>query len=402
MRDGGRFGFLVPSGLYTDKGSTALRTLLLGKCRWEWLFGFENREGIFDIHRSFKFCPVIATKGGETRAIRAAFMHRTLEDWEEAERYVLGLSAEQVEQFSPRSKAILEIRSPRDLEVLEKLYSGSVLLGDKGPDGWGIRYATEFHMTNDSKLFPPRPKWEDKGYRPDEYSHWLKGGWRPYDGPRSILERPHGLILSRDGAAAIHIDDVEDVALPLYEGRMIGQFDFSEKGWVSGKGRTAEWREIPFDGKRIEPQYCMGLEVMRTATDRDESAKSRPGLKLGFMDVSSATNARTMISSMVFDVPCGNKVPVLAIGNASPLESVGLVGLLNSFAYDFGMRCRLGGLTLNFFIVAETSVPYLGAISSLRQFGEYALSVAAPTTMFAPLWLRAKGSNPKAGASAGQ
>ena len=37
--------------------------------------------------------------------------------------------------------------------------------------------------------------------------------------------------------------------LPLYEGRMIGQFDFSQKGWVSGKGRTAVWREIPWGGE---------------------------------------------------------------------------------------------------------------------------------------------------------
>ena len=49
------------------------------------------------------------------------------------------------------------------------------------PDGWGITYATEFHMTNDSKLFPPRPEWEAQGYRPDEYSRWLKGNWRPIE-----------------------------------------------------------------------------------------------------------------------------------------------------------------------------------------------------------------------------
>ena len=34
-------------------------------------------------------------------------------------------------------------------------------------------------MTNDSHLFPPRPQWEAKGYRPDEYSRWLLGDWRP-------------------------------------------------------------------------------------------------------------------------------------------------------------------------------------------------------------------------------
>jgi len=44
-----------------------------------------------------------------------------------------------------------------------------------------VKYSTEFHMTNDSKLFPPRPWWEERGYRPDEYSRWLKGDWRPIE-----------------------------------------------------------------------------------------------------------------------------------------------------------------------------------------------------------------------------
>ena len=107
-------------------------------------------------------------------------MRRKLEDWENAESLVTPYTRAQVERFSPRSKSILEIQSARDLEILEKIYSNSVLLGDDGPNGWGIKYAQgEFNMTSDSKLFPPRPKWEEQGYRPDEYSRWLKGDWRP-------------------------------------------------------------------------------------------------------------------------------------------------------------------------------------------------------------------------------
>ena len=62
----------------------------------------------------------------------------------------------------------------------------------------------------------------------------------PYDRlpiPRAKI--PEGVVLSREGDAWIREEDMEDVALPLYEGRMIGQFDFSQKGWVRGKGRTA-------------------------------------------------------------------------------------------------------------------------------------------------------------------
>ena len=256
-------------------------------------------------------------------------MRRSLEDWERAGDIVTPYTRAQVEQFSPKSRAILEIQSRRDLEILEKIYANSVLLGDGGPNGWGIKYATEFHMTNDSKLFPPRPKWEAKGYRPDEYSRWLKGDWRPIEelwaelgvdpdrpepaeieledwlfdttaGPeqreaeaqfvhgqllkpgdvartdwavrcaqppydRLPVRRvaiPPGIILSRNGTEWIaEGEGIENVALPLYEGRMIGQFDFSEKGWVSGKGRGAVWRKIPWERKQIEPQYLMGVDV---------------------------------------------------------------------------------------------------------------------------------------------
>ena len=108
MRSGGKLGLIVPSGVYTDKGSTDLRTLFLERNQWEWLFGFENRDGIFNIHRSFKFCPVIVIKGGKTENIKATFMQRSLSTWENPDRYVLNYPAARVAQFSPNSKAILE------------------------------------------------------------------------------------------------------------------------------------------------------------------------------------------------------------------------------------------------------------------------------------------------------
>ena len=129
---------------------------------------------------------------------------------------------ETVRANSPRTLSLVELRTPRDLEIFEKIYANSIRIGDQAP-GWEITYATEFHMTNDSKHFPPLEKWESQGYRPDPFGRWI--------GP--------------DG----------DVALPFFEGRMIGQFDCSQKGWVSGKGRTAIWREILFDDKRFEPQF---------------------------------------------------------------------------------------------------------------------------------------------------
>lgn len=382
MRPQGRMGMIVPSGIYTDKGTTDLRELFLDHCEWQWLFGFENREKVFEIDSRFKFCPLIVQKGGTTHAIRAAFMHRNVDDWAFAERHVLAYPRERVLEFSPFTKAIVEIRNEKELRVLQKIYGNGVLLGDLSERGWGVEYAREFDMTNDSKLFPPRPKWEEQGYRPDEYGHWLKGPWEPYAGPTDILDRDAGLVLSRDGSAAIPVDQIEGVGLPLYEGRMVSQFDFSEKAWVSGKGRKAVWEDISFENKVLRPQYLMAQEDYRNA-GTDES-KVMAGLKVGFLAIGSATNSRSMFSGLVADFPAGNSVAVLQC--ATTEKSVSLMAALNSFAYDFTLRNRLGGLNLNYFVVAETPTPALNA-EGLRRVSEIGMRLGLPNKAFANHWL---------------
>ena len=147
-------------------------------------------------------------------------------------------------------------------------------------------------MTNDSKLFPPRPKWEEWGYRPDEYSRWIAGPCRrpveslwaelgvkplpegerqvaqpPYDRlpcPRADL--PEGILLSREASHYLHERDIPTVtftdasgkpllikkgtgrnakkekvlgpaiALPLYQGVMVGAFDPSKASWLVRNG----------------------------------------------------------------------------------------------------------------------------------------------------------------------
>lgn len=377
LRVGGLLGYIVPSGLYTDRGSTNLRRLFLDHCQWRWLFGFENRDGIFpDIDGRFKFCPVIVAKGGETQFIQATFMRRDVDDWEQAEQHVLAYPRARVEQFSPKSRAILEIRSARDLEVLQRMYANGVLLGDDGPDGWGIRYACEFHMTNDSKLFPPRPKWEEQGFAPDEYGHWLKGGWQEWTGPKSVLERD--LILSRDGYRAIRIEDIEDVALPLYEGRMVGQFDFSQKGWVSGKGRSAVWREIPWSNKVIEPQFLLGLKHYLA------SSETSLATKVSHMRVGSATNERSSVAVINPGFPGGDTAAVFW---CETVQSNLLLALnLNSLAFDALMRFRLGGLHLDYHVYEQNALFRLPPAALVARLVTFVARVDFASQAFAERW----------------
>ncbi|MCL4079459.1 BREX-1 system adenine-specific DNA-methyltransferase PglX [Coriobacteriia bacterium Es71-Z0120] len=405
LRRGGRLGFIVPSGLYSDHGTGALRELFLDRCRWEWLFGFENKEGIFDIHRSFKFNPVIIEKGGRTAAIRTAFMRRALEDWERAEEFAVPYTREQVERFSPKSRAILEIQSARDLEILEKIYANSVLLGDDGPDGWGVTYAREFDMTNDSKLFPPRPVWEAKGYRPDEYSRWLLGRWRPIEelwaelgvdparvvpaeveleewlfdttaGPerREAEERfvhghllkpgdvartpwrlrcaqppydalpipraeiPAGIVLSREGDAWVREDEVEDVALPLYQGKMI-YID----NWALSEGSF----DVP-QSDLADAEYLIGAV--------DWGVPPLRNTRLAFRDIARATDKRTLISTVIPGLPCGNKVPLLTEDDSRDDARLVMQAVLGTYWADWAARQRVAAAHINWHVASSFAV----------------------------------------------
>ena len=453
LRKGGRMGLIVPSGIYSDHGTLGLRTLFLEHCRWEWLFGIENSRRIFPIHRSQKFNPVIIEKGSSTEAIRTAFMRRTLEDWERAEELAMPYTRAQVEKFSPKSRAILEIQSRRDLDILEKIYTNSVLLGDDGPDGWGIRYSQgDFNMTSDSRLFPPRPQWEAKGYRPDEYSRWLKGDWRPIEelwaelaldpddpAPAEIeledwlfdtsagleqreaearlvhghllkpgdvartnwavrcaqppydrlpvprVEIPPGIILSRDGTEWIWEEaGIEDLALPLYEGRMIGQFDFSEKGWVSGKGRGAVWRELPWKRKQIEPQFLMG---MKSYSDRI-SAAWRP--KFAHMRIGSSTNARTAVGSFVCGLPTGDTAATLFGMDVE--RTLALTTVFGSLAFDFVTRCRVSGLHIDYHVIEQNPLCSIIDTKTLESVVRFTRSLCLSARQFAPATITVRGT----------
>src|SRR6185295_9963884 len=62
-RAGGRIGIVLPSGLACDHGSAPLRRLLFSRCAVDGVIGFDNRDGVFPIHRSVRFLLLTATSG---------------------------------------------------------------------------------------------------------------------------------------------------------------------------------------------------------------------------------------------------------------------------------------------------------------------------------------------------
>ena len=415
---GGRLGFVVPSGLYSDNGTGALRDLFLERCRWEWLFGVENRDKVFPIHRSYKFNPVVIEKGGATVAIRTAFMRRDLDDWERAGDFATFYTLAQIKQFSPKSRAILEIQSERDLEILEKIYASAVLLGDEGPDGWGIRYAREFDMTNDSHLFPPRPRWEAKGYRPDEYSRWLLGDWRPLE----ELWEEMDIDPSRPVPAEIELEEWlfdttagperRDAEAQFVHGHWLKPGDVARTDWRSRCAQPPyDWLPIPraslppgvvlsrdgaawiqgdvvgdvalplYQGIMIQPflpsarGWLSGTglrakwdysnlgnlgwnpQYLMAAGNTDGDAGGGFQTKIGYRSIARTTDERSFIAAVLPSFPCGNAVSLLHIDRRTIADVAQAIAVLNGMAFDWVIRHRLGGTNLNWYVLAECPLP---------------------------------------------
>ncbi|MNX40897.1 Eco57I restriction-modification methylase [compost metagenome] len=346
LKPSGQMGLIVPASLYGDKGAQALRTLFLERCRWRWLFGFENRERLFDIDSRFKFCMVILQKGGRTQRLQAAFMRHDRGDWERAEELAFPYDAALTAKFSPKSRAFLELERPQDVSILKRIYSNAVLLGETGNGSWGIQSGREFHMTDDSALFRPRAEWEVKGYRPVPEGHWI--------GPRGAI------------------------ALPFYQGVMIHQYDYSAKAWIRGTGLSALWESMPWAEKRLAPQFLMAYEDAQRKGDRVLAPK------VTYRSIARNTDERTLIASLNPGMPCGHKLGVLR--TEDPMLTCALPALLNSFVLDWVARIRIGGTQVDAHIVAELPLIY-PQHELLPALASHTLRLNAPSPLFAPLWM---------------
>ena len=80
-----------------------------------------------------------------------AFGRRELSEWAEAERVVIEVASEDLHLFSPISSSIPEVETERDLQVLRTLFANGTVFGGAEAAGWGVKYVSEYHMTQARK-----------------------------------------------------------------------------------------------------------------------------------------------------------------------------------------------------------------------------------------------------------
>lgn len=300
LRDGGRCGIIVPSGIYTDLGAKQLRELLFSKCELDSLICLSNERFIFEgVHHSFKFCLLSFEKGGPTSSFEAAFRINPREAigpdqlnvflHNKEARVVISLPL--IRRLSPESISVMEFRSDADIHIAEKMQRFP-LLGERLENKWNLVLCNEFHMTNDSHLFKTK--------------------------------RIAG-------------------CLPLYEGKMIHQFNHLISGpryWIEEKeGRKALLKREPESGQILDYQ----------------------DYRIGFRRIGRTSDQRTLIATILPKNYFASESFNLSSGRALlRCELPALVSLLNSFVLDYCLRQRVSA-NINLFYAYQLPVPRLTA-----------------------------------------
>lgn len=293
----------VPEGLYNGANATAIRRELFTAFRLEHLAGFENTKGIwFDkIDTRMKFCLYVAWKGGRTEQFNAAFRVNSSQKLQEfTANGGLRIPVSVVEEFSPDAIAVMEFAAQSEIDICARMYA---LYPKFGAEVEGLpyrHYMAEAHMGNNRDLF---------------------------------TEGSEGL--------------------PVFEGRMIDAYDYRAKGYVSGRGRSAEWQDFPFGSadKRIQPQWRI-LEDQIPEKLGDRIYRYR----IGFGDVASPTNQRALTAALIPPgVICGDKVPTIVL-SSDVRDHLLWLGIANSIVMDFLVRKKVS-LKMSYTIMDSLPFP---------------------------------------------
>ncbi len=326
MAPRGRVGLLVPSGIATDHTTREFFGELMDSESLIKLYDFENKAPFFvDVHRSFKFS-VLVFGGAEmkTPAADFAFFLHHVEELNIRKRHI-SLSGNDMVLLNPNTHTCPVFRSRRDAELTKAVYRRVPVLVDrtrkKGGNPWEIRFVRMFDQTNDAELFLDREqllKLEAKQHG----NRWKKG---------------------------------RQTFLPLYEAKMVQAYDHRAAGVVIDKenwmrqGQTEPTSLVAHQNPEfvVQPRWWVEEKAVAHAVGRE-----MPGGFIGFKDITSPTNQRTMIASAIPWSAVTNHFPLI-VSETSDRLRLCLLANLNTHALDYVARQKIGGVTLNFFIVEQ-------------------------------------------------
>ncbi|EID0125205.1 class I SAM-dependent DNA methyltransferase, partial [Campylobacter jejuni] len=239
LKQDGNLAYVLPSALMFEDGSLTLRKEILENKTLEYFYSFENRQAIFaDVDSRYKFALMLIknTQANHTHKIKMMFYKTDINSLKNKDE-ILTLNLKDIKKLSPTHLALMELKDKQALEILRKSYNTFQNLSFDYID-----FRRELDMTNDKDLF---------------------------------------------------IEEFREGLLPLYEGKMIHQFDanFSQTTYFLEKAKFDErlkskelYRAKKATGKELNPKLIK---------------YDREFFRLGYRKISRDTDERTLIASLL-------------------------------------------------------------------------------------------------------
>ena len=327
VKPDGMVGLLTPSGIASDKTASAFFKGVATEGRLRALYDFENKKVFFpDVHASFKFCVLVASPSPNDEPARCAFYCHRVAELDDPER-CFPLTAEDFARVNPNTGTAPIFRTRRDATLTTAIYARLPVLVDHSSGdavkAWPVKYATMFHMTNDSGLFRTHEELEERE------------GAYPVGGNR--FASPSG-------------DWV-----PLYEGKMVQAFDHRAANIVvNPENQHRPAQPVPATPEQHrDPDWLPDPQFWVR-----ESETSFPGAPylLTFKDVTAPTNVRSMIAALIPGIGVGNTLPIVSTDGLIATDAALLFANFNALPFDYVARQKIQGQHLNWFIVEQLPV----------------------------------------------
>jgi len=325
----GRAGVILPTGIATSETYKSFFAEIVDHGQLARLVSFlEIRDFFLATDSREPFC-LLTLAGGHCAEPEFAFALTKVDQARDSRR-CFTLTPEDIFRVNPNTRNCPVFRTRADAELTRKIYQRIpvlILEGETSGNPWQIRFMTIFHMSSDSHLFH---------------------------------------------------ESQSDGRLPLYEAKMVWQFDHRFATYNDERDATNDLspEEKAKPGLRPRPRYWVDetevLNRIAPPTDEEREALADGSLKhdelmgrqrdrapnwlLGFRDITNSVSERTAIFSFLPRTGVGNNAPLLLMPHTATELVLCLVGNLNSVVFDYCAKQKVGGNHMNFFILEQLPV----------------------------------------------
>ena len=340
------WGLVVPTGIATSDSNKAFFAKLLEENRLVSLFDFENKEGLFDIHREYKFSILTAGKlQSESRKVTCGFWLTRMDHLLDPKR-IYTLDSKDIVALNPNTKTCPVFRTSRDANLTSKIYRTSKILINEinGENPWKVKPSSMIHMSGDSYLFRT-------------YQQLVTEGAIYQDGNFTL------------GA---------ETYVPLYEGKMFYLYNHHYGEWPTEGERpfaipSPSIEHLKDPNSLLTPWYWVPMSevenrLVKTNAKGDVVWEWTHKWLIAFRDITTATTERTFMASLIPDAKGVGNTATLLYAERGCMPGALLLAMLSSLVFDYVAKQKCGRLHMSVFIAKQLPILALDQIPDALQW----------------------------------